>query len=232
MLTPLLRELHRLRKLVRDAQSEIERGPRVLKIQQTKLANHEKALADAREDLKKRKAAILTAEAQIKSLNQTLARYQKQLDTLTTPRDIDAKQLEIKNTTALVAQQEDELLTSMTEVDERSPKIPELEAALVKAKADFAIWEKEAAERMVRLKEELKVASALLVEEEKKIPPAIRGAYDRIVKAHGADGLASVENNSSCHHCRITITAQHLHELRSGDFVCCRNCGRILYIPE
>lgn len=230
MLNPLLRELHRLRKLIRDAQGEIDRGPRVLKAHQTKLANQEKALADARDALKHRKADVLTGEATIKSLNQNLARHEKQLDSLTDPRQIEAKEHDIANTKQLIAKTEDDILTAMTDVDERTAKVPELEAALAKARSDFASYEKEAAERLVRLKDELTVATTALTAEEALIPPAIRGQYDRLVRAHGADAFAPVENQG-CSFCRVGITQQGLADLRQGsEFICCRNCGRAQYL--
>jgi uncharacterized protein len=230
MLNPLLRELHRLRKLVRDAQAEIDRGPRVLKAHQTKLSGQEKALADAKDALKHRKADVLTGEATIKSLHQSLAKHEKQLDSLADPRQIEAKEHDIANTKELIVKTEDELLTAMTDVDERTAKVPDLEAAVTKAKADFAVYEKEAAERIVRLKDEVKTATAALAAEEAKIPPAIRGQYDRLVKAHGADAFAAVENQT-CTHCRVGITQQGLADLRAGnEFICCRNCGRAQYM--
>ena len=230
MLNPLLKELHRLRKLIRDAQAEIDRGPRVLKAHQTKLAAQEKALADARDALKHRKADVLTGESQIKSLTQSLAKHEKQLDTLTDPRQIEAKEHDIAHTKESIAKQEDDLLNAMSDVDERTAKVPEFEAAAAKAKADFAVYEKEAAERIVRLKDELKSATAALAAEEAKIPPAIRGQYDRLVKAHGADAFAAVENQN-CTHCRVGITQQGLADLKAGnEFICCRNCGRAQYM--
>jgi uncharacterized protein len=230
MLNPLLAELHRLRKQIRDAQAEIDRGPRVIKAHQTKLAATEKTVADAKDALKHRKADVLTGEATIKSLNQTLAKYQKQLDTLTDPRQIEAKEHEITSTKALIAQAEDSLLNAMSDVDDRTSKIPEVEAALVKVKADFATYQVEAAERLVRMKEVLTAASTALAAEETKIPPGIRGQYDRLIKAHGADAFAPVENQT-CLHCRVGITTQGLADLRQGnEFICCRNCGRAQYL--
>jgi uncharacterized protein len=230
MLNPLLRELHRLRKLIRDAQGEIDRGPRVLKAHQTKLATQEKAVADAKDALKHRKADVLTVESQIKSLTQSLAKHEKQLDTLTDPRQMEAKQHDIANTKAGIDKQEDELLNAMSDVDERAAKIPELEAAMTKAKAEFAVYEKEAAERMGRLKDEIKTATAALAAEESKIPAAVRGQFDRLVKAYGADAFAPVENQT-CVHCRVGITQQTLADLRAGnEFICCRNCGRVQYL--
>src|SRR5262245_11990439 len=231
MLSPLLRELHRLRKLIRDAQTEIERGPRVQKAHQAKLAAQEKVLADAKDELKKRKAGILTGEAQIKSLNQQLSKHEKQLNDLTAQRDIEAKQHDIINTKSLIAKQEDEVLEAMADVDDRTAKLPAIEAATAKAKADYAGYEKDAADRMVRLKESAAEATKALAVEEAKIPAAIKGQFDRIVKAHGADALAPVEGQS-CTHCRVTITAQMVSDLQRGsEFIVCRSCGRALYLP-
>jgi predicted nucleic acid-binding Zn-ribbon protein len=231
MLNPFLREVHRLRKLIRDAQAEVERGPRVLKAHQTKLAAQEKAVADAKDALKHRKADVLTGESQIKSLHQALNKHEKQLDGLTGPKEIEAKQHDIANTKALIAKQEDDLLTAMTDVEERTAKIPQLEAGLVKAKADYQQYEKEAAERITRLKEEVGTATKALAAEEAKIPPAVRGQYDRLVKAHGADALAPIEGQS-CSHCRVGITIQMYSDLQRGtELIFCRNCGRVLYLP-
>jgi predicted nucleic acid-binding Zn-ribbon protein len=231
MLNPVLKELHRLRKLIRDAQAEIDRGPRVMKAHQTKLATQEKAVADAKDALKHRKADILTGEASIKSLNQSLAKHTKQLDTLTDPRQIEAKEHDIANTKELIAKTEEDYLIAVTDVDERTAKIPEVEAALTKAKSDFKTYEADAAERLVRLRDEVKTATAVLAEEEKKIPPASKGIYDRLVKAHGADALAVVENQS-CTHCRVGVTQQQMSDLlKATEFHTCRNCGRLLYLP-
>jgi predicted nucleic acid-binding Zn-ribbon protein len=231
MLNPLLREIHRLRKLIRDAQTEVERGPRVLKAHQTKLATQEKAVADAKDALKHRKADVLTGESQIKSLHQALAKHEKQLDGLTGQKEIEAKEHDIANTKQLIARQEDDVLTAMTDVEERTAKIPDLEAALAKAKADFAGYEKEAAERLVRLKEEAASATKALAEEEAKLPAGVRTQYDRLVKAHGADALAPVENQT-CTHCRMGITIQQYSDLQRGtEILFCRSCGRVLYLP-
>ncbi|MSR51801.1 MAG: hypothetical protein EXS09_00745 [Gemmataceae bacterium] len=231
MLNPLLRELHRLRKHLRDCQAEIERAPKLLKAHQAKLATTEKTVADARDELKKSKAGILTCEAQIKSLNQAIAKHEKQLDGLTAPRDITAKQHDINNSKALIVKQEDELMTFMTEVDERTLKLPEVEKTLVKAKADFATFEKDAVEKLTRMKEEVAEKTKALAVEEAKIPPDWRGQYDRLVKAYGADSMAVLENQS-CTQCRVGITSQQFADLQRGhDFFCCRSCGRALYLP-
>ena len=104
MLNPLLRELHRLRKLIRDAQVEIERAPKRRESPSDQAGGpRRKPSTDAKDELKKRKAGVLTGEAQIKSLNQSLTKHEKQLEDLTAPRDIEAKQHDIANTKDLIA---------------------------------------------------------------------------------------------------------------------------------
>ena len=178
----LLHEIHRLRKLIRDAQSEIELAPRVLKAHQTKLAGLETALADGKEAMKKAKANILTLEANIKSTTHAIAKHEKQLDGLTAPREIAAKETDIKTAKAQIAQHEEELMAAMTDADDRTARIPDLEAALAKGKLDFAAYEKAATDRAKRLKSELTSATKTLTEEDKKIPTDMRNSYDRLVR--------------------------------------------------
>ena len=186
MMNNLLRDLHRLRRVMRDCQSEIDFAPKVRKAQLARVAAHEKELADAKEDLKKRKAAILTGEAQIKSLTQSLSKHEKQLDSLSGPREMEAKQHDIDNAKKSISETEDQILAGMGDVDERSPKISQLEAALAKAKSDFAKYEVDSAERIARMKAETAAAAKELAAVESRIPPIIKSQYDRLVKGGGA----------------------------------------------
>ena len=230
MLSPLLREIHRLRKLIREAQSEIDRAPKVQKASQAKLAGVEKSVVDAKDELKKRKAGVLTAEARSNRLNQTLKKHEKQSEGLTSPRDIEAKSLDIKNTKDLIAKQEERSISwpSLTSMSARQRS--RFDASLVKARADFATFEKDVAERIGRMKEEVAAASKLLTAEEGKIPHHMRGQYDRLLKAHDADAVAAAENQS-CSHCLAGITAHRFADIKKeSEFICCRNCGRGLYL--
>src|SRR5207245_42398 len=63
-----LREIHRLRRNVKDLDSRIEAGPRQLKMQHAAIARHEENLKTAQEELKKkipeREKALAQAKAQ------------------------------------------------------------------------------------------------------------------------------------------------------------------------
>ena len=70
-----------------------------------------------------------------------------------------------------------------------------------------------------------------LREAEKILPGGTLEMYRRLVQAHGAAALASVEN-SACTVCNEILSANSLVELNTGKFIFCRSCGRLLYRPE
>ena len=230
MLNSLLHEIHRLRKLIRDAQAEIDRAPKLLKAHQTKLANLQKAAADGKDELKKRKAHQMELESRLKAAGQTLAKHEKQYNELSSPKEFTAKQADIDSVKALIAGLEAEILTAMTDIEERTAKIPLLDAAAAKGVVDFAAFEKESSEKLVRLKTEAADATKKLAVQDAQIPPAFKAQYERLVKAHGADGLAPVEN-SSCSACRINLTQQQLGDITKERISSCQNCGKVLYRP-
>jgi predicted nucleic acid-binding Zn-ribbon protein len=234
MSTPLptvFREIHRLRRHLRDLQAELDRLPITLKARQAKVAKQEQALKDFQDGIKHLKVDIHEKEVRLKGAGQQLTKYERQLNDMTTPKEIAAKQTEIASSKALIAQLEEEILTSMGDLDERTAKVPELDAQLKKAKEELVAFEADMGERKQNLTADKKRADDELRAQEEQLPGSARDKYDRLVKAHGADALAAVVDRV-CGQCRSTVTAQNVNELLLGHFLCCPSCGRALYLSE
>ncbi len=229
MINALLHEIHRLRKSVRDATGEIEKAPKVHKAHQTKVAALQKAAADAKDALKKLKAHQMELESRLKAAGTTLQKHEKQLDGFTDAKVIAAKGADIHSTKLVIGKVEDEILTTITDIEERTAKMPEFDAAAAKGVAAFAAYETESSERIARLKAEAAAATKLLAEQDAKLPAHAKVQYERLVKTYGADGLAAVENGN-CTHCRIGLTQQQMGDLSNENFACCKNCGRAQYL--
>src|SRR5207237_417472 len=75
-----LREVHRLRRHVKNLQEEIDRAPRQEKAQQTKVARQEEILREAQEGIKKSKVAIHDKEVSLKTIHSQIAKHKKQLN--------------------------------------------------------------------------------------------------------------------------------------------------------
>ena len=76
----ILKELHRLRRLLKDLDAKIEEAPKKLAIQQKRLANQEEIYKKSHEDLKNFAMSIRDKEGSVKATQTQIAKYQKQLD--------------------------------------------------------------------------------------------------------------------------------------------------------
>ena len=228
---PLLKELHRLRRHLRDLQGEIDLGPRVLKAQQQKLAAEELAHQDAHDTLKKRKLKLKDDEGSLKEIEQRLLKLQADVNLAGSKKEYDAKLSEIAQATGKKGDLEDAILTTMTDIEERTADLPNVERKWADAKAEFERYKAEAAERLERLLADRAAAQGALAAAEAKLPAEVKGQYDRLVKSHGPEALAGVVGKT-CQQCRMSITEQVKNNLMGGSFVTCPQCGRALYPAE
>lgn len=233
MSTPaaILREIHRLRRHARDLQEEMERLPRSLKVQQARVTRQEEALREAQEAIKKLKVDTHSKEVTLRSKNQEIAKHQKQLNEAASKKEYDALQAEIQAERKACSALEDEILDDMTATEEQTARLPELEKAVRQAKEELGRLERDSREREAGLREQLTQALQGVKEVEAALPADVRPQYDRLVAARGEDAMTAVQNRT-CAACYTEITAQNYNELLLGQFVLCKNCGRILYLPE
>lgn len=227
----ILREIHRLRRHAKDLQAEIDRGPRLLKAQQAKVARQEEAAREAHETLKRLKVTSHEKEVQLKTKQQQVAKHERQLNEAAGKKEYDALKTEIAHDRKACQQLEDEILDALMEIEERTAQLPEVEKAVQRAKEEYVAFEKSAQARQASLVEQLGQAVQGLKEAEATLPPDVRLPYDRLVAARGEEALAAVQDRN-CTACYTGITAQNHNDLILGQFVLCKSCGRILYLPE
>jgi predicted nucleic acid-binding Zn-ribbon protein len=227
-----LREIHRLRRHARDLQDRIEQAPRQLRAQQSRVSREEDALREGQETIKRLKVATHEKEVSLKAVRSQIKKYEQQLNEATAKKEYDSLKAEIAAAEGKVRKLEDEILEVMVEVEDRTARLPDLEKSVQQAKADLARFEGEMQERVGRLEQQRQQALAEIAAVEAALPPGdVRNQYERLIKARGEDALAAVQGNI-CTACYTEITAQQTQDLRQGQFVVCKNCDRILYLPE
>jgi len=89
--TPILRSCHRLRKYLRDLQSEIDLGPRVLKAKQDWLVREEAINKEAHEAVKRAKLKLKDDEITLKQTETSLDKHERKLFEVKTMKEIEAK---------------------------------------------------------------------------------------------------------------------------------------------
>jgi uncharacterized protein len=227
----ILREIHRLRRHARDLQSEIERGPRLQRAQQTKVTKQEEAVREAHDALKRLKMVSHEKEGQLKATLQQISKHERQLNEAGSKKEYDALKTEIAADKKKCQGLEDEILGCMAEIEERTAQLPELEKGVQQAKTEYADYEKNFQSRSTALSEQLNQAFRGIKEVESTLPADIRPQYDRLVTARGEDAMAPVEHRT-CMACYTEITAQSYNDLMLSQFVLCKSCGRALYLPD
>jgi predicted nucleic acid-binding Zn-ribbon protein len=225
----LLREAHRLRRHLRELKSEIDLGPRVLKIQEQKLAAAKKANADAHDHVQKLKLKIRDDEGTLKQVNAQLAKFEKQLNDAASPKEYEGKKSEIRQAQEKVAALEEAILLGMEALEQKTADLPNVDKTWADAQAEFEQFKVDAKERLERLQADQKASLGELAKVDAGFPPAVKPAYDRLIKAYGPDGLAAI-SGKVCGQCRVGISDQARNDIAAGKFVCCSTCGRALYL--
>jgi len=228
----ILRELHRLRRHVKDLSEQIERLPRQLKLQQIKAKTQEDLLKQAQETIKKLKVAAHEKEVAMKAKQADIAKREKQRnEAVANKKEYDALTAEIDAAKAACQQLEDEVFANFEETDKKSAQLPELEKALKQAQYEVANFDKVSQERAGVLRGQLEQSSALLKEVEPTLPAEVLQVYLRQVQSRGEDALAAAQNKT-CQACYTSLTSQMHNEMLQGMLVLCKSCGRILYLTE
>jgi predicted nucleic acid-binding Zn-ribbon protein len=231
MATPaeIFREIHRLRRYLKDLNTRHEQAPKLQKQQADKLARQEEGLKQAHDAIKHLKVHIHEKDVSIRTEQDIIRKYEKQLkEMITSKKEYDALTHEIAQAKATIGKLEDEALAMIGESEERAAKLPEIEATVKKAREDFAKFEQDQAESLRRYDEEKARSEAELKAAEASLAEDIRTPYLRLAAAKGADALASVQHGT-CAACYTEVTPQMASDLRRGLYLVCKMCGRILY---
>lgn len=228
----ILRELHRLRRHAKDLQTESERLPRQLNAQKGKVARQEEMLKQAQDGIKKLKVTIHEKETTLKAKHQEIAKREKQRnENVANKKEYDALGAEIAAAQQLCGQVEDEILIALTQVDEQTARLPELDKALKQAKDEVVNFDATCKKRQGELAEQIEIVRRNIQEVDATLPEDVRAQYQRLVGFKGEDAMALVQDRT-CTSCYTSITAQQQNELLQGQFVACKSCGRFLYLAE
>jgi predicted nucleic acid-binding Zn-ribbon protein len=227
----ILREIHRLRRFADELRIEIERGPRTIQLQQAKITKQEDLLREAQETIKRLKVDTLSKESMLRTRHQQIDKHQLQLNQASSKKEYDALKAEIAADQRACRQIEDDILHDMGETEEQTSQLAELERNVQRAKEEVAQFEASFRMRQGSLTEQLNQTLRQLKEVVDTLGDDVRPQFERLIAAHGEDALSAVQNRT-CSACYTEITAQNYNDLIRQQFVLCKNCGRMLYLPE
>jgi len=229
--TETLRTLHRIHRQLEDLADRLEAGPRQVAARSALLAKAEGERAAAQDALKQARLAADQKQLQLKSAEVKLGDLQSKLNGCKTNREYQALGEQISADRMAARVLEDEILEALERIDALKPGVPAAEAGVERARGLVAAAKAQVAAEAGELEAELARVRGELATVERELADDLRERYLRVVRSKGADGLAAIDGQA-CGGCFQRITGNMLAEIQIGRPVVCRNCGRLLYLPE
>jgi predicted nucleic acid-binding Zn-ribbon protein len=227
----LLREIHRHKVHAKDLSTEIDRGPRTLKTHQDKVAKAEAAQAEAADAIKKLKLGIAEKELLLKTKQGLIEKYGNQLNSASSPKEYQTLKQEIVSERTSITKLEDEILEHMSEIEVRSGRLPDFQKEVEAVKSVTSRLKDDIMTRRNELTAQLAEVHKKIKELEAQLTDEAKEKFDRLSQAKGEDALSAL-NGKTCTACYTEITSEMYNHLIQERFVLCKNCDRILYLPE
>ncbi|WP_437191257.1 zinc ribbon domain-containing protein [Planctomicrobium sp. SH527] len=220
--------LHSLHVRLKDILDQLGKGPRQIKVRQTRIAEAEQQLVLREQELKDARAAVDRKNLDLKSKESHLLDLQGKLNTASSNREFDIIKGQMEADRVAKAVLEDEILEWLDRVDARSADVTATKKQIVDLTEDLKVYSAEFDVKAVELRDRENHLRAKIKEVETIIPNELKVQYDRLVEAYGAEAMASSENGM-CNQCFVSLTPQHRVLVNSGKLMICSVCGRLLY---
>lgn len=226
-----LRKLHRLHQQLSDIEDRLSRGPKQIKARRIQLTKLEEDLQQSRNEAKLAQMAADKKELQLKTNEAKIEDLKVKLNAVKNNREYQAIREQILADQMACSVLSDEILDAIDKVEAAKQKLPEKEKLVEDAKADLDNLQSTISEKQQGMEQDLSRIKNELEETEAQLPADTQETYRRSVRSKGPEALASVEMET-CQGCFHKLTTNMFVSLKMDKFITCRNCGRILYLPE
>jgi uncharacterized protein len=227
-----LRDLHQLHQRARALRERLSSGPKTLAARQAALAVRNTELEAVRKSLQDAKMHVKKHEHSLKAVETKIDDLKVKLNQVKKNDEYKALQNQIAHDNTAKGKIEEDILSALEDVENKTAEVARLEADAKRFAADVTALQQQIDQQSVDHRAQLGELETAITNAEAAIPENHRDQYRRIVARYGADALAACED-STCHGCFTAVTPQMMNELISNQsLIFCLSCGRLLYYVE
>jgi uncharacterized protein len=213
-------------------EKSIQEIPKLLGTQEELLNRLKKTFIEKNSDYEKIKSEEVDLKNKLAEAESTREKSEKNMDVVSTQREYEALDKEIKDASEKEQQYRKDL-------QQREKLLFELDDQIKQQGALIEQQEKELEERRKKIEAEIsdkhKQIDALLIKESKlteNLDSEVVFKFERIIKNKMGIGIVAIKGNV-CMGCHMILPVQFANEVRIGEeFVFCPYCSRILYYEE
>ena len=215
-----------------QVQDEIRDIPKTLETKMELLNRGKKNYLDKNERLEKTREELVSLRIRLDEAERVRENYEKQMDMITTQREYEALDKEIKDAAEREQQFRKSILHKEKVLDDLMVQLEEHED-LMKLQEDEVKAEQEKMESV--LSDKNKELESLIMEEKSLVPDIdqeVLYKFERIIRSKEGVGIVPI-HGIVCTGCHMSLPTQFVNDVRRGnDFKFCPYCSRILYFEE
>lgn len=227
-----LQQLHHLLQQLEDAETLLGHGPRRIATAKKRIAEAEQVCVDQKEQIKTLRKTSDQKTLNLKTREAEILKLAGRLNEASSNKEYDIIQSQLAAERSSNEVLEDEILTLLTQVDEAETALEAAEAAVKECAGKCQEIEDEVQAMEPGIRDDITRLNTEISEAESAIPVGdARSGYQRLRGSLQSGALSEVQD-AFCLACNTKVIAQDCVRIKVGEFVTCRECGRILYATD
>ena len=215
---------------------ELERSkdylPEMIHNLEKETEEYRRALQASEQELGELNLRHRNLDLELTTLNQELTKFQKQMQQIKTNKEYDALTTEIANRKLKISTTEEEILKTLTGMDDLKEKIKQYQQKLDDVEKTNTVQLVDLRERLSSIEDKVKIKQGDRKNITVRIDKKLLATYERVKKGRGNQVVVTIRKRA-CGSCHKSVPPQIIQEIRKGEMVyTCDNCGRILIWTE
>lgn len=211
---------------------ELERSkdylPEMINNLETEIEDTRRGLENSESELKEENLRHSRLDMELATLNQELAKFQKQMMAIKTNKEYDALTNEIANRKRRISDVEEEILKILTHMDDLKENIKEYKQKLEEIETTNTDQLTHLKEELNSIEDKIKIKEGDRKNITVRIDKRLLATYERVKRGRGNQVVVGIKKRA-CGACYKGIPPQIIQEIRKGERIyTCDNCGRIL----
>lgn len=227
-----LKELQDILAEKYELEAKIEEAPLKLTSQEELLSRLKKQFIEKNSTYEEVRQKVVKLKVDLSEADAKREKCEKSMDNITTHREYEVLEKEIRDASELEQQLRKELQKEEKILDELNENLKQDEQLIASQEAELNAGKQSLLEETTALKAKLAEKDAQKDQIIPGIDPEIIYKFERIIKSKHGKGIVAVKGNV-CDGCHMILPAQFANMVHGGDsIVFCPYCSRILYYEE